>query len=65
MIYTGEIQIRTPGDGAVRDITGEVEQVVARSAIRNGLVCVFCPGSTGAITSIEYEPGVVQVGGDN
>jgi len=37
-----------------------VTQAVDRSGIEDGLVTVFCPGSTGAVTSIEYESGVLS-----
>jgi len=34
--------------------------VVGHSRIIDGLVTVFCPGSTGSITTIEYESGVLR-----
>jgi secondary thiamine-phosphate synthase enzyme len=42
------------------DMTPQVEMVLKRSGIRDGLVTVFCPGSTGAVTTIEYESGVLK-----
>jgi len=41
-------------------MTPHVEKVLERSGIKNGLVTVFCPGSTGSVTTIEYEPGVLR-----
>lgn len=42
------------------DITGKVEDVVRKSGIENGIANIFIPGSTGAITTIEYEPGLLH-----
>ena len=44
----------------IADITHEIENVVKRSGVENGIVHVFCPGSTGAITTIEYEDGLLH-----
>jgi secondary thiamine-phosphate synthase enzyme len=60
MVFSGEIAIETEGDTDVRDITPEVRALIAKSGIAAGLCTVFCTGSTGAVTSIEYEPGVVS-----
>lgn len=58
MFYSQTIRLKTKGENDYIDITGEVKKVVAKSGIRNGLVNVFIPGSTGAITTMEYEPGL-------
>jgi secondary thiamine-phosphate synthase enzyme len=42
-----------------RDITAEVTELVARSGVRTGAAIVSLQGSTGAITTIEYEPGAL------
>lgn len=47
-----------PGTDIV-DLTDEIRTVVAESGIREGMLLVSVPGSTGAITTIEYEPGAV------
>lgn len=60
MVYTGKIKLTTQGFSDVHDITSEVAGVLAGSGVTEGIVCVFCKGSTGAITTIEYEPGVVE-----
>ncbi|MFP4445623.1 MAG: secondary thiamine-phosphate synthase enzyme YjbQ [Desulfosudaceae bacterium] len=44
----------------IRDITGRLNELVAESAIRDGLLNAAVIGSTGSLTTIEYEPGVVQ-----
>ena len=50
----------TEADADIVDITKEVAEVVAESAIESGIVTVFVPGSTGAVTTLEFEPGLVQ-----
>ena len=60
MVYTGEIQLKSEGDTDILDITSLVCDHINLSRINKGLCNVFVPGSTGAITSIEYEAGVVQ-----
>lgn len=42
------------------DITDEVSRVVKESGMQNGICTVFCPGSTGAVTTIEYEDGLLK-----
>jgi secondary thiamine-phosphate synthase enzyme len=59
-VVYNEINIRTKGEVDIIDITSEIQDIVTKSKVKNGLVCVFIPGSTGAITTIEYEPGLMQ-----
>jgi len=59
-IHTGELRLSTEGDGDVTDLTEGVESVVAASGIDRGAVSVFVPGSTAAVTLMEYEPGGVK-----
>jgi secondary thiamine-phosphate synthase enzyme len=42
-----------------RDVTDDVAKLVAGSGVREGMVVVSLTGSTGAITTIEYEPGAL------
>lgn len=59
MITTGQITLRTRGDGDIVDITREVAEAVAGSEINSGTVTVFIAGSTAGVTTVEYEPGLV------
>lgn len=59
MVVTRDLSLSTRGSGDVRDITAEVARMVRESGLRAGIVTIFCPGSTGALTTIEYEDGVV------
>ncbi len=60
MVKTGSIQLSTRGNADVQDITAQVAQVVRHSEINSGTVTVFCPSSTSALTTIEYESGCVS-----
>jgi len=60
MIRTEHIKLRTAGGGDVVDITDRVAAAVHQSQIGDGIVTVFVAGSTAALTTIEYEPGLVQ-----
>lgn len=59
-MYRSSIQISTKGEGDIRDITGEVRNAVRESGIREGMVNVFITGSTAAVTTIEFENGVLN-----
>lgn len=58
--YEKEHVFRTEGDGSVVDLTGPLESALAESGIETGQLVVFVPGSTGAVTTIEFEPGLIQ-----
>jgi len=59
-VHTGELRFSTEGDGDVIDITSGVESVLQQAGIENGVVSVFVPGSTAAVTTMEYERGGVH-----
>jgi secondary thiamine-phosphate synthase enzyme len=60
MVITDTIELRTRGHADMLDITGEVVAKVRESGVASGIVTVFCPGSTSALTTIEYEPGALS-----
>ncbi|MHC1766791.1 MAG: secondary thiamine-phosphate synthase enzyme YjbQ [Verrucomicrobiia bacterium] len=60
MIYQREIQINTSGHRQMHDLTDEVGQIVTASHVTAGLVHIFNVGSTGAIGTIEFEPGLQE-----
>jgi len=60
MIFSETISINTKGFTDIIDLTPHVMDVLNRSKIKDGLVTVFCPGSTGSVTTIEYETGVLK-----
>lgn len=59
-VETLNINLSTKGHGDVLDITSDVIDVVMKTGLKNGIVTVFCPSSTSALTTIEFESGCVQ-----
>ncbi len=58
-VRTFSLSLTTRGDTDVQDITDAVAHQVAQSGVKNGTVTIFCPSSTSALTTIEYESGAV------
>jgi len=59
-VKTKQLSIHTRGEGDILDITNAVAEAVVESRLKNGIVTVFVPGSTGALTTIEYEAGLLK-----
>jgi secondary thiamine-phosphate synthase enzyme len=60
MIRTSSISLETRGNADVNDITDRLSKAVAESGLSTGVLTVFCPSSTSALTTIEFEAGVVR-----
>lgn len=60
MVVTSELRLQTEGNCDILDITSRVDNAVRESGLRNGTVTVFCPGSTGGLSTIEYESGALH-----
>jgi secondary thiamine-phosphate synthase enzyme len=60
MVHGKSITIAMQGFSDIQDITEEVERIIGTSGISNGIVTVFATGSTASISTIEYEPALVQ-----
>jgi secondary thiamine-phosphate synthase enzyme len=54
------VSLRTAAKDEILDITGKVQDIVSKSGIEDGLACIFVAGSTAAVTTIEFEPGLVK-----
>jgi secondary thiamine-phosphate synthase enzyme len=59
-VHSGELRLSTEGNGDVVDLTDGVESVIAASGVERGSTSVFVPGSTAAVTLMEFEPGGVH-----
>lgn len=59
-VISKTIRLSSKGQDDVIDITKQVSNVVKDSNIENGTVTIFVAGSTAAITTIEYEPGLIK-----
>jgi secondary thiamine-phosphate synthase enzyme len=58
-VITKTTRIKTRGENDMIDITGQTSKA-EESKLKDGIVTVFVLGSTAAITTIEYEPGLTQ-----
>jgi len=60
MVVTKKIQVSTNGNSEVLDITPQAVKAVAESGVPAGTATLFVVGSTAAITTTEYEPGLAK-----
>jgi secondary thiamine-phosphate synthase enzyme len=60
MVHGEEIAVKTKGFSDIRDITDQVRHVIRNSGIKAGIVTVFVIGSTASVSTIEYEPALVE-----
>jgi len=59
-MFRRTFQVRSQREGDIISIMGPVEEIVRESRVREGLVHLFVHHSTAALTTIEYEPGVLN-----
>jgi secondary thiamine-phosphate synthase enzyme len=59
-IVTNYVLLSSKGENDIIDITNNVEKILLESKLKNGIITLFVVGSTAAITTIEYEPGLQQ-----
>jgi secondary thiamine-phosphate synthase enzyme len=59
-VHSAHLRFSTEGDGDVIDLTEGVQRAVDSSGVEEGVATVFVPGSTAAVTAMEFEPGGVQ-----
>lgn len=60
MVRSDVISLNTKGFSDIIDITQAVSGVAQKSGMKSGMVTIFCSGSTAAVTTIEYENGVLE-----
>jgi len=59
-VYGERITVSTNGFSDMRDITEQVQEVVMKANVSEGLATVFVVGSTASVSTIEYEPALVE-----
>lgn len=59
-VVSKSIQIRSKGENEMIDLTEKISDFVSSSEVSNGIVTIFVSGSTGSITTIEFEPGLIR-----
>jgi secondary thiamine-phosphate synthase enzyme len=57
-VITKTIEINSKGENDMVDITDQTLKAILESKLENGIVTIFVSGSTAAVTTIEYEPGL-------
>ncbi|MBA7610653.1 hypothetical protein ES703_17865 [subsurface metagenome] len=59
-VFSDKISLSTKGFCDVHDITPRLREILSESGLREGVLSVILAGSTGGITTIEYEPGLLK-----
>jgi len=59
-VVSATLRLRSGRGYEVHDVTAHVRAAVQESDLQSGIVTVFVPGSTGGLTTVEYEPGLVK-----
>jgi len=59
-IITKSIEIKSKGENDIIDLSDKISDKITESGISNGIITVFVTGSTGALTTIEYESGLLK-----
>jgi secondary thiamine-phosphate synthase enzyme len=59
-VVTKVVQLRSSKENDIIDVTKQTSNALRESGLNNGIINVFVTGSTAAITTIEYEPGLRQ-----
>lgn len=59
-IISKTFDFKTPGNCDIVDLTERVRKALSDTALKNGQLTVFAPGATCAVTTTEYEPGLLE-----
>ncbi|RKX68340.1 YjbQ family protein, partial [candidate division TA06 bacterium] len=60
MIYSEYLNIKTNGFSDIINITNDIQKIATNSNILDGMINVFVTGSTASISTIEFEPALVE-----
>ena len=58
VVLTRTVPIKSKGENDMIDITQETAALIREGNLKDGIITVFVAGSTAAVTTIEYEPGL-------
>jgi secondary thiamine-phosphate synthase enzyme len=59
-VHTDEIIVKSEGENHIVDITNDIQNLVDKSKLKDGIACIYVVGSTGTLTTLEYEPGLLK-----
>lgn len=60
IVITEYILLKTTSETDIIDITSEVTDILHRTGLNHGLAALFVPGSTAALTTLEFERGAIH-----
>jgi len=60
VVETKSLSLHTHREGEILDITSRDQAIPEKANVRDGVAFLFVPGSTAALTTIEYEPGLLK-----
>jgi secondary thiamine-phosphate synthase enzyme len=60
IVYCDTVEISMDMGPDIADMTDQLEQIAQRAGVENGNLMASVIGSTGSLTTIEFEPGVVE-----
>jgi secondary thiamine-phosphate synthase enzyme len=60
MVQTSHIELSTRGNADMHDLTSDVKKIIEKAGLQSGLVTLFTPSSTSALTTIEFESGALE-----
>jgi secondary thiamine-phosphate synthase enzyme len=60
VVRTGSIRFSSQGNADIKDVTKDVLDILTENEIDNGVVTIFCPSATSALTTIEHESGALS-----
>jgi secondary thiamine-phosphate synthase enzyme len=60
MVFQKQLTLHTANHGQMHDLTASVAEVLQQAGVRTGIVQVFAVGSTAAVGTIEFEPGLQE-----
>ncbi|MGB8953673.1 MAG: secondary thiamine-phosphate synthase enzyme YjbQ [Candidatus Aminicenantales bacterium] len=59
-VISDSLSFSTKGFNDMKDLTGPISQRLVANRLKDGIVNIFVPGSTAGVTTIEFEPGLVE-----
>jgi len=60
LVITEEIKFSTQGHTDIINLSSQIEELVSQAELTSGIACLFVPGTTGVLTTLEFEPGLVN-----
>lgn len=60
MVHSNRLTVATSGHSDMHDLTDDVAHAITTSGVHDGIVTVFVVGSTAGVTTMEFEPGLVE-----